>query len=304
MSDGRTYYWKCDAAWYDRERVADLTLMYGPTGAAALHWLCCHAKALNDGGIVKTGYSAVAKGIGGKVDEVAAAVRYAAEIGALDDFAEDGKRFTARISGWEADQDRLDHVERQTRYRERVKAGQTVTPRDAGVTRGDEERESSRRETTTSLRSVVDARWDPVLSRLVVVAIAKGCEVPEAAKLVSYCERYADRDHVAEAEAFNLYYVDGAGENRRIKSLSQTWGNWLQRAPSAAKRNAPRGRNKKISHVEDSFPNEAEQAAQLAAMEDRVAGRTVRRAGSETSDPTFESHTDAEAREHNAAIPR
>ena len=103
-TDGRTYWWACDAAWYDRERVADLTLMFGPTGAASLHWLCCHAKMLNDGGAVKTGYSAVTKGIGGVLADVTSAVRYAAEIGALDDFQEDGKRFACRISGWENDQ--------------------------------------------------------------------------------------------------------------------------------------------------------------------------------------------------------
>ena len=127
-TDGRTHWWACDAAWYDRERVADLALMYGPAGVAALHWLCCHAKLLNDGGRIKTGFSAVTKGIGGKVAEVTDAVRYAAEIGALDDFEEsDGKRFTARVSGWEADQDKALAAIRQARWRERNAPSRSVT---------------------------------------------------------------------------------------------------------------------------------------------------------------------------------
>lgn len=122
MTDGRTFWWACDAAWYDRDRVADLCLVHGPTGAAALHWVCCHAKQINEGGRVKSGYNAVAKGIGGKVDAVRNALRYAAEIGALDDFREtDDRRFEARVSGWASDQERFLATERQRRYRERMR---------------------------------------------------------------------------------------------------------------------------------------------------------------------------------------
>jgi ketosteroid isomerase-like protein len=118
VSDGRTYYWKKDAAWYRREYVADLAIMHGPLALSALDWLCCHAKELNDAGRVKSGYSAIALGIGaqGEVEAVREAMLYAAEVGALDDFDEvGGKRFTARISGWEADQAQADRAEQNRR---------------------------------------------------------------------------------------------------------------------------------------------------------------------------------------------
>lgn len=56
------------------------------------------------------------------------------------------------------------------------------------------------------------------------MAEAKGLNGTYDAKVVSLCERYADRDHLAEAEAFRLYFIDGAGENRKVRSLEQTWG--------------------------------------------------------------------------------
>jgi hypothetical protein len=134
VSDGRTYWWAKDAAWYERERVADLALTFGPIGPAALDWLCCHAKALNDGGRVKSGYSAVAKAIGARRPKVRQVILYAVEIGALDEFEEsDERRFTARISGWSSDQERALHALRQARYRGRS----AVTARDGAVTGSD-----------------------------------------------------------------------------------------------------------------------------------------------------------------------
>lgn len=239
MSDGRTYWWALDAAWFRRERQADLALMHGPIGVAALLWLCCHAKELNDAGAVKSGYSAVAQGIGGRVDEVTDAVRYAAEIGALDDFVEDGKRFTARISGWSSDQEKAFGALRQARHRARNAESRSVTPSN------DESLEQRQKQEQSTTAIAVDARWRTIIDLLDQVAEAKGLNGTYDAKVVSLCERYADRDHLAEAEAFRLYFIDGAGENRKVRSLEQTWGNWLQRAPSAAKRNAPRGRTEK-----------------------------------------------------------
>lgn len=126
-AEGRTFWWALDAAWFRRERQADIAIMFGPVGLVALLWLGCHAKELNVGdGYVKSGYSAVALGIGAsqQVEEVRNAIRYAAEVGALDDFEEeDGKRFTARLSGWAADQERALRQGRNARYRETARDG-------------------------------------------------------------------------------------------------------------------------------------------------------------------------------------
>ncbi len=106
---------------------------------------------------------------------------------------------------------------------------------------------------TDSLRSSVlsareawptlDANGKRVIEALVAVAEAKrAAKAFTAAQLISVCEKFADRDHVAEAEAFKLWWVDGVGENQPIKDLTATWRNWLKRAPSAEKRAARDGR--------------------------------------------------------------
>jgi hypothetical protein len=110
-----------DAGWWERSRVAQLAIKHGPTGPAVLDWLSCHAKAINEGGYLKSGYGAVAKGICALVepdgnysgnystpaDVVAPVVAFAVEIGALDDYVQlDEDRFTCRISGWAEDQKR------------------------------------------------------------------------------------------------------------------------------------------------------------------------------------------------------
>lgn len=139
------------------------------------------------------------------------------------------------------------NAERQRRYRERH-ASDNAPLRNGGNT--DEEKGSEeKRSNTDSLRSSVlsareawttlDANGKRVIEALVAVAEAKrAAKAFTVAQLISVCEKFADRDHVAEAEAFRLWWVDGVGENQPIKDLTATWRNWLKRAPSAEKRAA------------------------------------------------------------------
>lgn len=118
MTDGRSYWWAKDAAWWERSRVAQLAMRFGPVGPAALDWLCCHAKAINDGGRVKSGFAAIAKGTCALVpyrgataytpeNVIGPVIAYAVEIGALDDYEQlDEDRFICTISGWRTDQER------------------------------------------------------------------------------------------------------------------------------------------------------------------------------------------------------
>lgn len=121
MTDGRTYWLALDAGWFDRALVAELALVHGPAGTASVLWLVCHAKQQNDGGRVKSGWAPVARGIGGTLEAVEPALRLAAELGILDDFEvlDDGRRFTCRISGWQADQEKGLAAFRQARARAR-----------------------------------------------------------------------------------------------------------------------------------------------------------------------------------------
>jgi len=138
VSDGRTYWWAKDAEWWDRSRVAQLAMRFGPLGPAVLDWLSCHAKSLNDGGRLKSGYAAVAKGICALEGlpkahtaerVVGPVIAFAVEIGALDDYVQlDDDRFTCAISGWVDDQEKALRSEQNRRaYQQRVSGRQQVS---------------------------------------------------------------------------------------------------------------------------------------------------------------------------------
>lgn len=104
MTAGRTVWWAKDAGWWRRERVVELGEEFGPLGPAVVDWLACEAKSQNDGGMVKTGYRAVARGVFSEVVPVRPVLSRASDIGLLDDFTEGDRTFTCRISGWASEQ--------------------------------------------------------------------------------------------------------------------------------------------------------------------------------------------------------
>jgi hypothetical protein len=119
MSDGRTVWWPKDAAWWRREHVVTLGEEFGPAGPAVFDWLTCEAKAQNDGGRVKAGVRSCARGSFVAVEVVDAVLTRAAALGALDDYEVADGRFTARISGWEKDNERGRAAFRKAQQRER-----------------------------------------------------------------------------------------------------------------------------------------------------------------------------------------
>ncbi|MDO8209274.1 hypothetical protein [Conexibacter sp. CPCC 206217] len=119
MSDGRTVWWPKDSAWWRREYVVTLGEEFGPAGPAVVDWLTCEAKAQNDGGRVKAGMRSCARGSFVDVAIVGRVLARAVTLGALDDYDEDDGRFTARISGWEKDNERGRAAFRKARQRER-----------------------------------------------------------------------------------------------------------------------------------------------------------------------------------------
>jgi hypothetical protein len=134
MSDGRTVWWPKDSAWWRREHVVELGEEFGPAGPAVLDWLTCEAKAQNDGGSVKAGLRSCARGAFVDAELVGRVLARAAELGALDDYERADGRFTARISGWEQDNERGRAACRKARQRERE------AERDDGVTDRDRSR--------------------------------------------------------------------------------------------------------------------------------------------------------------------
>ena len=122
VATGRTVWIMKDAAWWRREYVVALGEEFGPAGPAVLDWLACEAKAQNDGGWVKAGPRAIARGTFIDVDTVCHVLSRAVTWGALDDYREADGRFVCRISGWASDQERGRAVNRQAAKRDRDRA--------------------------------------------------------------------------------------------------------------------------------------------------------------------------------------
>jgi hypothetical protein len=137
VTNGRTVWWAKDCEFNARERVVELGEEFGSAGPLLLDELSAQAKKQRDAGRVKSGFRSLARAcfLTGP-EEARRIVEYAAGIGALDDYTldEDGRRFTARVSGFVADQEHAHAAARQQAKRARDAAAWSVTDRDAGVT--------------------------------------------------------------------------------------------------------------------------------------------------------------------------
>ena len=116
---GRTYWWAKDSAWWRRERIVELGEEFGADGPAVIDWLCCEAKAQNDGGRVKTGVRSISRGSFVDPVTVGHVVSRSVTLGLLDDYEPASGRFVCRISGWKADQERALATSRKAAERER-----------------------------------------------------------------------------------------------------------------------------------------------------------------------------------------
>jgi hypothetical protein len=137
MSGGRTVWWAKDSAWWRREAIVELGEEFGAAGPAVLDWLACEAKAQNDGGMVRAGYRAIARGCFVELVTVRDVVSRAVALGALEDLAGDDRRFDARISGWQNDQERARGAMRTARWRDGSTDGAEPTRRTAAAERRD-----------------------------------------------------------------------------------------------------------------------------------------------------------------------
>jgi hypothetical protein len=105
--DARTYWFMLDAAWLRRGLIVELGAEHGPAGPLALVYLPGEAKAANDGGLVHSGYAAVARGIFATTAKARKVIASAVSLGLLDEFTEANEvQFSARIAGWASDQAR------------------------------------------------------------------------------------------------------------------------------------------------------------------------------------------------------
>lgn len=142
MSAGRTTWFPRDAAWHRRELIVELGEEFGPVALAILDVIDAWAQEQRASGALKGGFRGLAREsfvtschAESPMDSVRAVVSRAAGLGVLDDLeiAEDGRRFTCRVSGWESDQARGRAALRQAAKRNRdsdedVTDGDDVTP--------------------------------------------------------------------------------------------------------------------------------------------------------------------------------
>ena len=135
MTSGRTTWWAKDAAWHRRELMVELGEEFGAEGPFVVDVLWCWAQEQRDSGMVLGGFRGLSRETFVSPDRCRQIVAYAAEIGAIDDLIldDDGRRFTCRVSGFRADQDRGRAAWRQAGKRSRDAAEQSVTNRDKEV---------------------------------------------------------------------------------------------------------------------------------------------------------------------------
>lgn len=218
MTEGRTLWWGKDTAWHRRELIVELGEEYGPGGPMVMDVLCAAAKDQRAGGRVKHGFRAVARECFVTTDEARAIIAMAAEIGALDDLQidGDGRRFTARVSGFKDDQDLVAAAVRQKRARDKAAAESAETPIDSGelnVTDRDEAlsqrddrdkpspigKERKEEEEVSETRA---SATHPDLSAVIAVYSALPAEhavVVDEYQLNSICQAQRDVDQVAAA---------------------------------------------------------------------------------------------------------
>lgn len=259
-------YFPLDGGWFDRDYVAALILTHGALGPATMLYLACLA-CIHGGyedGLVNSGRNAIALRLKADPVDVEKVIEDARDLGMLDDFDGTPARFTARISGWRADRVRARSLNEREAARERKRlerekekaavtdrdshakgAGQTVTvtPCSTSTRTSNKEIDSLRSSISCAreLYKTVNEWQQKVLVALVAVAETKRVKGFKPEALLATCDRYGDRDHATEAEAFRFWHLEGTGENAPVKSIGQSWAGWLKRAPSAEKRNAKRG---------------------------------------------------------------
>lgn len=123
---GRTIWLAKDIAWWRREWIVALGEEFGADGPAVIDWLECEAKAQNAGGYVKAGPRTISRGTFVDAVTVGHVVSRAVTLGLLEDYFESEGRFTCRISGWKADQERALATSRKAKSR----GGQSVNTGD------------------------------------------------------------------------------------------------------------------------------------------------------------------------------
>src|SRR6185312_2449152 len=117
VSDGRTIWRARDTHWREREWIVILGEEFGAAGPAVIDYLEDQAKLQNDGGRVKTGPRAIARGSFVDVVTVGHVLSRSVTLGLLDEFEDRDGRFTCRVTWFAADQGKAMAANRKAKQR-------------------------------------------------------------------------------------------------------------------------------------------------------------------------------------------
>lgn len=267
---GRTSWWAKDAAWHRRELQVELGEEHGPAGPMVLDVLSSWAQEQRAGGQVRGGFRILAREAFIQPDLAKAVVEDAARIGALDDLEvdEDGRRFTCRVSGFRADQQRGRAAWRKEAQRERdadeaedgtdgangasedralpEDHGDAVTDRD--TSRAVTERPPPDQTRPSSLRSeragARDDQWperlapelhpaaERVHQRLAELATHKKTEAPCRRRVGEIVADYPEHDHVRVVGDVVDYWRYGKGARTRRTDWARVYRDRCSRVPA------------------------------------------------------------------------
>lgn len=250
---GRTVWHAQDCLWWSRERVVELGEEFGPAGPAVANWLECQAKLQNSGGLVKSGYRAITRGVflQGGVDEARSVVEFAVSIGFLKEFVPASRTFVARVSAYTADQargrDTLSKADRRAEKPPPDKSGQTRTcpvPVGTGEERTGEDTPSLRSDGSRAgapaapappidrvpddhpaeLRGVVE----PVHAVLSRVAAARGANAVTLRATAMAIAAFPLRPHLEAALELEHWLVEGTGQRNKVRDVVGSFRNQLR----------------------------------------------------------------------------
>lgn len=218
MSPGRTTWWPKDAAWHRRERIVELGDKHGPSGPMVLDVLSSWAQEQRSAGVVRGGFRSLAREAFMTVDVLHGILRHAGEIGAVDElvFDADGRRFTCRVSGWDADQARGRAAIRQAERR-----AVHVTP----------ERDMSRSVTLSALPNQTIEELPPV------VPPAGGRQRQRAARedwITLFSERFTDPPRARRGIAQAINEAGAADADGVRVHLARWFPSLIERGEDAA----------------------------------------------------------------------
>lgn len=219
---------------------------FGAEGPFTFIGLLCEAALQRRGGRVEGSLRDLAHDCfidGGreKASEILTAI---GETDVIEIDALDSRSFVVQITKWHRWQERFRKAKSRadTTGHERTPpdtSGSEGTDPDAPVARTRTGTSTDTETKTDSDRAAVPTQLQPYMAMLATVIDRKGAKPLNTTAAVKACKDFGDRDLTLEADKFLHYWLDGAGENRKVKDIVGAWRNWLRNAPASKVKQQP-----------------------------------------------------------------